>query len=210
MSWYIGFKHNSLIATIFEFEDIITKNKFGKKYTNVGGPFKTKVDAVNKTYQSGYSPRIEEQIKKRNPILGKLSGKESSLFPLAYQHGAQKIKAGRIWVDATFKTITAANVFATFVARRNFDYKTRMNKDKQWIVSFRDPIGIKKKNPPTATDIYDNILAIEAVKGKRSLWPNEKFRHDFKQGGKIIGLSDGSLLIKPKKKDGKLWKNFDY
>jgi hypothetical protein len=68
-----------------------------------------------------------------------------------------------------------------------------------------------KSNPPDgAVKIYDNILAIEAEKGYDSMWPNEKFRHDFKQDkGKafVFGLPDGSLLIKGNKR---LWKEFDY
>lgn len=57
-----------------------------------------------------------------------------------------------------------------------------------------------------ATEIYSNIMAIEAKKGSHSNYPNEHFRHDFKPGSKIYGLPDGSILIKGKKK---LWKNFD-
>ena len=66
-------------------------------------------------------------------------------------------------------------------------------------------------NPPKgAVKIYDDILAIEAKKGNNSLWPREKFRHDFKsKKGKaaIYGMPDGSLMISSSKK---LWKNFDY
>lgn len=68
-----------------------------------------------------------------------------------------------------------------------------------------------KPNPPRgAVRIYDNILAIEAVKGDDSLWPRELFRHDFKaKKGKaaIYGLPDGSILIKGNKR---LWKRFNY
>lgn len=70
----------------------------------------------------------------------------------------------------------------------------------------------KSKNPSTkgAVKIYDNILAIEAQKGKDSHFPNEEFRHDFsKSKGKasIFGMPDGSLVIKGNKK---LWRKFDY
>ena len=69
-----------------------------------------------------------------------------------------------------------------------------------------------KSNPPRKdmVEIYDEVLAIEAVKGGSSLWPKEKFRHNFKKNkgqAKIYGLKDGSILIKGKKK---LWKKFDY
>lgn len=66
-----------------------------------------------------------------------------------------------------------------------------------------------RENPPQGTEIYSEILAIEAVKGSHGEFPNEKFRHDFKDGGKIIGLPNGDLLIKHKK-GHKQWKNFDY
>ena len=60
-------------------------------------------------------------------------------------------------------------------------------------------------------EIYGNILAIEARKGKGSLWPNERFRHGFKSKSEaaIFGLPDGSILIKSKK-GKRLWKNFKY
>ncbi|MFH1398955.1 MAG: hypothetical protein ABIG95_02495 [Candidatus Woesearchaeota archaeon] len=60
------------------------------------------------------------------------------------------------------------------------------------------------------TKIYDNITAVEAVKGRESLWPGEPFRHDFKRTkGKasVYGLADGSLIVKGKKR---LWKKFNY
>ena len=59
-----------------------------------------------------------------------------------------------------------------------------------------------------AVEIYENIHAIEAKKGKHSLWPHENFRHDFKgTRTKIYGLKNGNILIVGKKK---LWKNFQY
>jgi hypothetical protein len=71
------------------------------------------------------------------------------------------------------------------------------------------------KNPrynslKNAVKIYDNILAIEAKKGKDSLFPNENFRHDFskiKGKASVYGMPDGSLVIKGKKR---LWKRFNY
>ncbi len=66
-------------------------------------------------------------------------------------------------------------------------------------------------NPPEGILIYDTILAIEAKKGSKSLWPKENFRHEFKNSNKaaVIGLKDGSILIKSQ--NGKhLWKVFNY
>lgn len=69
-----------------------------------------------------------------------------------------------------------------------------------------------KRNPVKgAVEIYGNILAIEAIKGDGSLWPKEKFRHDFKSSSKakVYGLPDGSILIKSNAKK-RLWKKFAY
>lgn len=65
----------------------------------------------------------------------------------------------------------------------------------------------RRRNPPTV--IYENIEAIDAEKGDDSLWPKEKFRHEFKRGTQVLGMKDGSILIKSKK-GKKLWKEFDY
>lgn len=60
-----------------------------------------------------------------------------------------------------------------------------------------------------STELYNNIIAIEAEKSDDSLWPKELFRHDFKNKGRagVYGLPDGSLLITGNKK---LWKVFQY
>jgi hypothetical protein len=70
----------------------------------------------------------------------------------------------------------------------------------------------QKVNPPPrhAHKIYDNIIAIEARKSDKSLWPGKRFRHDFELSeGKasIYGLPDGSLLITG---DKDLWQKFYY
>jgi hypothetical protein len=63
--------------------------------------------------------------------------------------------------------------------------------------------------PKGATEIYKNILAIEARKGENSEFPNEEFRHDFSRGAKVYGLKNGSILIKSD--TGKrLWGEFGY
>lgn len=69
----------------------------------------------------------------------------------------------------------------------------------------------KITNPPRGKVIYDKILSIEAEKGSRSNFPHEQFRHDFKGSSeaKVIGLEDGSLLVKSTK-GKRLWKELDY
>ena len=64
-------------------------------------------------------------------------------------------------------------------------------------------------NPPDGVELYGQVLAIEARKGSRSLWPRENFRHDFsaRHKAKVYGLEDGSILIRGPKP---LWKNFSY
>lgn len=79
------------------------------------------------------------------------------------------------------------------------------------IVEYRKTTKPRLRRNPVdrPIEIYGDILAIEAIKGNKSLWPNEKFRHDFKSGSKIYGLPDGSILIKSTN-GKKLWKMFDY
>lgn len=84
----------------------------------------------------------------------------------------------------------------------------------EWSESGAEHVNLSrltKRNPSAngATVVYDRILAIEAEKGKDSLWPRERFRHDFTSGAKVIGEADGSLRVVPEK-GKKLWRRFRY
>lgn len=72
--------------------------------------------------------------------------------------------------------------------------------------------GLQENPPNHGVIIYDDIEAIEAQKGSSvnvNRWKGEHFRHKFKRGSAVIGLPDGSILIK-NKKNKKLWKTFNY
>lgn len=45
--------------------------------------------------------------------------------------------------------------------------------------------------------IYDRVEFIGATKGRRSAYPGQKFRHDFKPGAKDIALPDRTLVVTP-------------
>lgn len=69
----------------------------------------------------------------------------------------------------------------------------------------KSSVDTKRKNP-RPVEIYDRILRIEAQKGDNSLYPKEEFFHEFtgkNAKAKVLGLPDGSLLIKGRKP---LWK----
>ncbi len=54
-----------------------------------------------------------------------------------------------------------------------------------------------RRNPPRAgVVIYDRLVELRAVKGRRSHFPGEPFKHAFGPGAKVIGLADGSVLLK--------------
>ena len=55
---------------------------------------------------------------------------------------------------------------------------------------------------------YPRLLRIEAQKGSDSLWPYEKFGHDFKHADTFNLL--GSTLTISSSKGRKLWKKFNY
>jgi hypothetical protein len=55
-------------------------------------------------------------------------------------------------------------------------------------------------NPPNPTEIYRDITRVEGTKGEDSQYPGEKFFHNFKRPyPKMIGLKNGSLLIRSKR-----------
>lgn len=62
--------------------------------------------------------------------------------------------------------------------------------------------GSEMTNPPTATEIYKDIIEIRAMK------PNgQRYVHKFKPGSNIYGLPNGNILIQSRK-GKRLWKNF--
>ena len=66
--------------------------------------------------------------------------------------------------------------------------------------------------------IYNRLEAIFARKGKRSLWPGQRFKHDFTASGtRVLGVVEsgnyplraGDLVIRSSK-GKRLWKMFGY
>lgn len=59
-----------------------------------------------------------------------------------------------------------------------------------------------RKNPVVDCIIYGRVLAVEAMKTQKHICDDEckeyghRYRHDFKKGAVMYGLSDGSILIK--------------
>ena len=66
-------------------------------------------------------------------------------------------------------------------------------------------------------EIYENIEQIFAEKGRKSLWPKQKFKHKFQKGAAVLGvkkggkvrLKEGDLVIRSRR-GKRLWKMFDY
>ena len=123
-------------------------------------------------------------------------------------------EVGRIKKNPFAETlmIAGANPFQSKAQRRKFFAmesrgELRPGTSRRWAHETRGRLPERvRKNPER---IYENALAIEAEKGKDSLWPGEKFRHDFKKGAIIEGMPDGSIRIKHRK-GKRLWKKFDY
>lgn len=70
---------------------------------------------------------------------------------------------------------------------------------------------------PRLVEIYEDLEAVFARKGQRSLWPKKPFKHKFKKGASVFGVSksgnvklrSGDLVVRSRQ--GKhLWKFFDY
>lgn len=65
--------------------------------------------------------------------------------------------------------------------------------------------------------IYENLEQIFAEKGRKSLWPKQKFKHKFQKGAAVFGVSkggavrlkEGDLIIRSRR-GKRLWKMFDY
>lgn len=66
-------------------------------------------------------------------------------------------------------------------------------------------------------EVYENIEQIFAEKGRKSLWPKQKFKHKFQKGAAVLGvkkggavrLKEGDLVIRSRR-GKRLWKMFDY
>lgn len=110
-------------------------------------------------------------------------------------------------IKGVFSISCTENVSVDFKSFEDFKSFSQVAIANGW--KFRSWSRVNRN--PHKVKIYDTTLAIEAVKGRDSLWPGEKFRHDFdtKSKASIYGLEDGSILIKSSK-GRKLWKNFDY
>ena len=66
--------------------------------------------------------------------------------------------------------------------------------------------------------VYNRLEKIYARKGKRSLWPGQRFRHEFTASGtRVLGvqktgkylLREGDLVLRSSR-GKKLWKYFNY
>lgn len=82
------------------------------------------------------------------------------------------------------------------------------------------PIGEDfSDNPAALVEVYDRLEAIEAQKGPKSGFPNEKFRHDFEKEPKaklfgvnhsgMIYVNEGDLVAKSTGRK-KLWNLIKY
>ena len=75
----------------------------------------------------------------------------------------------------------------------------------------------RSRQAPRLVEIYENIEAVYARKGTKSLWPKKPFKHAFKKGAAVFGVNQsgavklrkGDLVVRSRR--GKpLWQFFDY
>ncbi len=117
-------------------------------------------------------------------------------------------------LDAATANQTVSGILTDVMTGRLLDFRNQeeviayLDKLEEEGRKYEEEQGIsrnprRRRNEPV--EIYGDIVSIRAVKGKRSLYPGEPFQHDFtERGTKILGLPDGSLLIKGKKR---LWED---
>lgn len=66
---------------------------------------------------------------------------------------------------------------------------------------------IYQRNAPRGgVVIYDRLVELRAVKGRRSHYPRQPFKHRFTSAAKVIGLPDGSVLLRGPRP---LWKRVE-
>ena len=75
----------------------------------------------------------------------------------------------------------------------------------------------KSRPDPRLVEIYENIEAIYAKKGRKSLWPKQPFKHKFGKGASVFGVSrsgkvqlrQGDLVVRSRR-GKRLWRFFNY
>lgn len=119
---------------------------------------------------------------------------------------SERVKSPKKFDPRSFRTKRVDSTLLTFgCPKGKWSSKKKICKVP---VELQRKLKAKRSNPVDKPElIYDKVLAIEAVKGRKSHWPDEQFRHDFSSGAKIYGNPDGSLTIRGKKP---LWKRKRY